>query len=220
MTRQQATRWGIDAPASEAEARERILEAAERCYTRHGVERTTVEDVAREAHIHRTTIYTYFRNRDEVFAGVALADSRPIVAASDRIMRGPGRFEDRLVDAFVEAQRAIRASPFLSLLYSPENAAFTMRAAAASDLLREKTRRALTEYVTEAIDKGELRSDVGADAIVSWLTRVHTMLMADPPPDEEGGPAKVLRLFVVASISADPARSAAAPKMPRRAKRP
>jgi AcrR family transcriptional regulator len=204
MTRQQSTRWGIDAPASEAEARQRIIAAAERCYTRHGVERTTVEDVAREANIHRTTVYTYFRNRDEVFAGVALADSRPIIAASDRIMRGPGRFEDRLVDAFVESQRAIRASPFLSLLYSPENAAFTVRAATASHLLRERTRRALTEYVTEAVANGELRSDVGVDAIVSWLMRVHTMLTADPPSDEEGGPAATLRLFVVTSITAKP----------------
>jgi AcrR family transcriptional regulator len=215
------TRWGADAPATEADARDRILLAAQRCYQRHGVLRTTVDDIAREAHIHRTTVYSYFRNRDEVLAGVFAQDMRPIIATSERIMSGPGPFADRLVASFMQAYDGIRGSQFLSLLFDRENADFTVRAAFASELLHRRTHEALTRYVAAAMANGEVRDDVPAEALASWLMHVHTMLMTDTPQESEGGPAGVLRRFVVASIAPTAAAAGSADlpgrRTPRRA---
>ena len=46
--------------ANEATTRERVLEACYACIARHGLDRTTVEDVAREAGLSRATIYRAF----------------------------------------------------------------------------------------------------------------------------------------------------------------
>jgi len=204
MARTQPTRWGAQAPATEDEARERILLAAMRCYLRHGVPRTTVEDIAREAMIHRTTVYTYFKSRDEILAGVVLVEARGLVTASDRIMSGAGRFEDRLVDAFLAARRAIAQSPFLSLLFDRDNAAQTFGATDASDLIQRRTLPALTGYIATAQESGELRDDVSALAMARWLLRVQYMLMTDPPEKNDAVEA-TLRIFVVASIAPRPA---------------
>jgi AcrR family transcriptional regulator len=204
MARTQPARWGARAPATEDEARERILLAATRCYLRHGVPRTTVEDIAREAMIHRTTVYTYFKSRDEILAGVVLVEARCVVAASDRIMSGAGRFEDRLVDAFLAARRAIAQSPILSLLFDRDNAAQTFGATYASDLIQQRTLPALTGYIATAQESGELRDDASALAMARWLLRVQQMLTTDPAEENDAVEA-TLRTFVVASVARCPA---------------
>ena len=45
-----------------------ILDAARRRYARFGANKTTMGDVAREARLSRTTLYTYFRTKDELYA--------------------------------------------------------------------------------------------------------------------------------------------------------
>jgi AcrR family transcriptional regulator len=204
MARTQPARWGAQAPTTEDEARERILLAAMRCYLRHGVPRTTVEDIAREAMIHRTTVYAYFKSRDEILAGVVLLEARGLVTTSDRIMSGAGRFEDRLVEAFLAARRAIAQSPFLSLLFDRDNSAQTFGATDASDLIQRRTLPALTGYIATAQESGELRDDVSALAMARWLLRVQYMLMTDPPEENDAVEA-TLRTFVVASIAPRPA---------------
>jgi len=43
-----------------------ILDAAYRCFARHGASRTTMDDIAAEAGLSRTALYQYVRNKDDV----------------------------------------------------------------------------------------------------------------------------------------------------------
>lgn len=44
-----------------------VLDAAYVCFTRHGVRRTTMDDIAREAGMSRTAAYQYVRNTEDAF---------------------------------------------------------------------------------------------------------------------------------------------------------
>lgn len=44
-----------------------VLDAAYVCFTRHGVRRTTMDDIAREAGMSRAAVYQYVRNKQDVF---------------------------------------------------------------------------------------------------------------------------------------------------------
>ncbi|HYP95908.1 MAG TPA: helix-turn-helix domain-containing protein, partial [Mycobacterium sp.] len=52
--------------ASTDDARERILAAAERCIDRHGIRKTTMDDVASEVGLSRPSVYRYFADRDDL----------------------------------------------------------------------------------------------------------------------------------------------------------
>ncbi len=52
-----------------ADTRERILEAAELCFSRFGIAKTTLGDVAREAGVARVTVYRQFADKQALFAG-------------------------------------------------------------------------------------------------------------------------------------------------------
>jgi len=65
-----------------------ILDAAYTCFTRHGVRRTTMDDIAREAGMSRPGVYQYVRNKEDAFRrlaarllGDALAEARGAIDA-------------------------------------------------------------------------------------------------------------------------------------------
>lgn len=50
---------------------ERILDAAYACFVRHGVRRTTMDDIAAAAEMSRPAVYQYVRNKDDAFRRLA-----------------------------------------------------------------------------------------------------------------------------------------------------
>ena len=80
--------WGDQPPVDDDEARRRLLDAAEVCYERRGVSRTTVDDIAKEASVHRTTVYRYFGTRDDVLAFVLLRETADVIDSAERAAVG------------------------------------------------------------------------------------------------------------------------------------
>jgi AcrR family transcriptional regulator len=52
--------------------RQQIMVAAKRVFTRSGYEKSTMEDIAREAELSPGTIYLYFKSKDELYASLCL----------------------------------------------------------------------------------------------------------------------------------------------------
>ncbi len=50
---------------------EQILDAAYACFTRYGVKRTTMDDIAREAGMSRGAVYQYVHNKEDAFRRLA-----------------------------------------------------------------------------------------------------------------------------------------------------
>lgn len=50
---------------------DRILDAAYSCFTRHGIRRTTMDDIAAAAGMSRPAVYQYVRNKDDAFRRLA-----------------------------------------------------------------------------------------------------------------------------------------------------
>lgn len=113
--------WSGDVPADADDARERILEAAVRCVSRVGVERTSTALIAREAGVSRPTLYAYFANREEI---VEQAAEQAILVIMDRIQKHCRNFEsaaDRAVEALMFAVEHIRTEPAMAVYYEPAN---------------------------------------------------------------------------------------------------
>jgi TetR/AcrR family transcriptional regulator, repressor for uid operon len=57
-----------------ADRKNRILDAAERCFVRHGFHRSTMQDVAAECAMSPGNLYRYFPSKDAIVAGLAERD--------------------------------------------------------------------------------------------------------------------------------------------------
>ena len=79
---------------NEAEGtRSRILDAAERVFSEHGVSRTSLEDIARAAGVTRGAIYWHFKDKSDLFAAMVNRVTLPMEAmvarSSDESVEDP-----------------------------------------------------------------------------------------------------------------------------------
>jgi AcrR family transcriptional regulator len=82
----------------------RILDAAERCFARAGIHRTTMQDVASEAGMSPGNLYRYFPSKDALAAGLAERD-RAAMAADFALLEE--------ADDFVTAFKALGRKHFM-----------------------------------------------------------------------------------------------------------
>lgn len=77
--------WRSDPPATISDARDRLIDATGRCFSRFGVAKTTLEDIASEAGVSRATVYRYFEGgRDEIILGVVLREAKSFLEVLQR----------------------------------------------------------------------------------------------------------------------------------------
>lgn len=95
---------------------EQILDAAIACVKRWGIERVTLNDIADEARVARSTVYNYYSNRDEVIRAALLQSAYGFGAKlMDYIMPFPTP-EERLIEAVLYGLRILPDEPSLVLL--------------------------------------------------------------------------------------------------------
>ena len=76
--------------------RERILDAADRLLGRYGYQKTTADDLAREAGIGRRTIYVHFTSKEEIFLASIDRVVERLIDDQKRILYSGGSAEERL----------------------------------------------------------------------------------------------------------------------------
>ena len=113
--------WSGDLPADSDDARQRILEAAVRCVSRVGVERTSTALIAREAGVSRPTLYAYFANREEIVVQAAEQAVLAIIVRLQEHCRGFASPADRVIEALMFAVEQIRSEPAMAVYYEPGN---------------------------------------------------------------------------------------------------
>jgi TetR/AcrR family transcriptional regulator, transcriptional repressor of aconitase len=77
--------------------RARILTAARWCFLNFGFSKTSLEDIARRAHLSRTLLYRIFKDKEEIYRAVFvdwLVSRHP---AAKQVAKGPGTPYERLL---------------------------------------------------------------------------------------------------------------------------
>ncbi|MFD5653447.1 TetR/AcrR family transcriptional regulator [Streptomyces sp. NPDC127039] len=86
---------------ADADRRTMVLESAMATFARFGYRKTSMEEVARAAHISRPGLYFLFSSKESLFrAAVTQALHRDITAAEQALADGDRPLPERLVEAF------------------------------------------------------------------------------------------------------------------------
>jgi len=199
-------RWGDDVPSGTADARARLVDAAAVCIDRFGIAKTTLDDVAAEAHVSRATVYRYIPNRDVLVLDVML---RELERSYERSLHD---FVDQLattddaaiaiVDAAAYLLATVRANPKLQLFLGSDDGGGASTVRGASAAFFAAVADDLRPYLTAARNAGVLRADAPLDDLAEWILRTIVSLLTVPgtrqrTPDEE---RDLLRTFLVPAL--------------------
>jgi AcrR family transcriptional regulator len=98
----------------------RAISATLACIARHGLSKTTIDDVAREAGCSRATLYRYFGSKQGLVSSVVRAESDRVTAACRDAAAGAATLEDAVVSVLVVAGRELAQHTSLAFLAAHE----------------------------------------------------------------------------------------------------
>ena len=169
---------GVPEPPSPA--LDPLLDAAARCFARHGVGRTSVQDVARELGVNRTTVYRQVGNVD---AMVRLLLAREL----HRLLAGlPTSVEGRTgPEAIVELMATIIAfaweHPVLTKVRDDEPELIGPFVVTDLPALLARVTAGAAPLLRAAMDAG-LVARRDPEVVAEWLARIALSVIAAPPP--------------------------------------
>lgn len=155
------------------DTQQRILEAALACVKRWGIEKVTLNDIAREAGVTRPTVYSYFDSRDDVVRYALLQSG---VEFSQRLLAHVDQFEEtgeRIIEAMVFAIRELPQEPVLTLMQESRQTSFFNAYALSvpeSRDVRVHLFRSILHDLDTAEDEMEELTEVATRFLMSLLT--------------------------------------------------
>lgn len=168
---------GVGAPAAppvdEGRARS-ILEAAARQLELFGIQRTTMDDVARRAGVSRVTIYRHYATKDALVEAVVLHEVRTFL---DRLGTHLEQFdsdEDRMVEGFAFSVTELRGHTLMRRLLEGEPELFLPQLTTGAGPLIAMARTLIVDYAARRFpdlppDDAALGAEIGIRLMISLV---------------------------------------------------
>lgn len=163
-------------PATKGDARDRILDAAERCIDRHGVRKTTMEDIASEVGISRPGVYRYFSDRDDLLIELIKRHTAVLRERGHKLMTRQEALQDQIVEGLLFAAKEARLDPVMRYLVDPEGSGLGRRIID-SRLAESMAAEFFDPVLDVAYVNDELPRDLPRTDVYLWLSNLAWMLL-------------------------------------------
>ena len=182
---------------------ERVLAAADGCFQRFGIAKTTMEDVARAAHISRATLYRYFADRESLLTESVRRRARLNTKTARAYFSRRATIEDKITDGIVRNVRQGKRDPLVRLLVSPEEMALAAKLLERSGLASELTRELWQPVLREAQASGEIAAEIDVAELCEWIAHLEIMFISQVEDTPEGlaWVRRMVEQFVVPALT-------------------
>lgn len=155
--------------SAKEKTRQRLLGATLRCVERWGIEKTSLEDVAREADLSRATVYRYFPGgREQLIHETVVWEVGRFFQRLEAVTASEARLEGKLRVGLVFGHRAVEEHALLQRVLATEPETFLTELSTALPVIEQAVRA----YFLALLRSEPLRPDVSAGEAADYLTRL------------------------------------------------
>lgn len=189
---------------AQGDVRSRALDAAEGCLDRFGLQKTTIDDIAKAAGVSRATIYRHVPGgRDEIVLAVLLRIcERELARLLVELPASGHSLADQLVEGIMSSLALTERDEHLKILFSPEVLGFTGGIPGAGEALIGGLADMIRPMIDAARADGEIDPDLEALDVARVVCHLMVACLVLRTRDTEGEEAlrSMLRTFVVRGL--------------------
>ena len=82
--------------------KEKIGRVAMKCFSKYGLDKTTLEDIAKEVGLNKASLYYYYRNKEDIFLEVAIREGQDFLSSLQQKKLAKKNTEDRVTFYLLE----------------------------------------------------------------------------------------------------------------------
>ncbi len=169
---------------------ERVIEATLACIARHGLSKTTIDDVARQAGCSRATLYRYFTNKRDLVERVLAREVDRVTGDLLAAAAAEATLEDAVTAMYVTAGRELASNDALRFVadFEPEKLLPHLTFAGGDGFLRDASialAPALEPYLGD-----------GARRAAEWIARLGLVLWFSPTAPVAMSDEAAMRAYV------------------------
>lgn len=185
---------------------ERLIDAAEKTFLRLGFDRTTIDDIAAQADVSRSTFYRHFSSRDQVLlAVITRATDRYLDLLAEQLEEHQ-TLQSFTVEALVSVVSLVRSDPALAAMFDDSGRAAVGRLVGTSAEIKCRA-RSFARRILEGVRPEllcELRPDIDIDEAAEHMVLVGLALIQGfgAISDDENAMRHYLTTFVVPPLIA------------------
>lgn len=179
---------------------ERILNAAGTVVARHGLRRTSMEEVARIAHCSRPTAYKHFGSRDKLLATLFVREVDRYLEGlppPTAVSPGPG---GPLEETFIHTLRHVQGHPLVKAVAAADPKGLTELLALDGGRVLQHITTGLSNYMGDMAAAGALRPGLPVEVATEALVRIVLSFLLFPrlivDPDDEEAVRAIFRASV------------------------
>ena len=182
-----------------------ILDAAYDLFCRQGIQRTTMDDVARKARLSRITVYRRMVSKEELVEAVLLRDFRQYF---DRVLSdiaGAETVADRVVVGFVSSLRATRSNPMMAGLMAADPHSVAPSIVGEDGRVMAAVARFLAGQLRLEQRAGNIAAGVDVDVVAELMVRLSASFFLSPSEvidlDDDEQVAAIARRYLVPMLT-------------------
>ncbi|MDR3706436.1 MAG: TetR/AcrR family transcriptional regulator [Paludibacteraceae bacterium] len=147
--------------------RAEIITAAQKLFQHYGLAKTTMEDIAKAMGRGKSTLYYYYKSKDEIFEAVILKEGREVFDTVFEVIKKASSAEEKLRLFFDTTFNTVKAKMNLYTimredLIKSEYSSFAQPVAMRNSIKKfnEKEREGVKDILLTGIESGEFISDI------------------------------------------------------------
>lgn len=161
----------------EESVEDKIIDATVKCFRRFGINKTSMDDIAKAAKLSRPTIYRYFPSRHHLAVEVMVREVRDhtrLVVPVIKEHRYPPR---ALIEGIMFDLATAKEHPYTSIIVSDAGSELLAKVAGSDETMLSAMSEQWLPSLTRWREDGYLRPDLKMDDVLLWITLyMHTSL--------------------------------------------
>lgn len=149
---------------------DRIIDATVKCFQRFGINKTSMDDIAKVAKVSRPTIYRYFPSRHHLAVEVLVREVRDHTRLVTPVLRETPYPPTALIEGIVLAVSTAREHPYTQIVLSDAGAELLAKVPGTEQALLDAMGEQWLPSLTRWREAGYLKPSVRLDDLLLWIT--------------------------------------------------